>query len=215
MNTARRPGQATVVGKLRRLMPSEPITAAEARSVAERQADKLRELLGLTDAPVNVGRLARLPKIRVETQPRWRMPALAGFSQWANRRWLIVINQDNSAGRRRFTLAHEFKHILDHPVKDLAYTRLGDSDLRRREREIEQICDHFAACLLMPELAVIQGWDQLHSPTMLASRFGVTLAAMTVRLQYFGFLDDVRPMAYLPGGQAGGQEPWQDPYVAA
>ncbi len=35
---------------------------------------------------------------------------------------MIGINRNDSQTRRRFTLAHEFKHILDHPFIDTIYS---------------------------------------------------------------------------------------------
>jgi Zn-dependent peptidase ImmA (M78 family) len=36
-----------------------------------------------------------------------------GIARWVEDRWLILLNGGTSRKYRRFTLAHEFKHILD------------------------------------------------------------------------------------------------------
>ena len=64
--------------------------------------------------------------------------------------------------RQRFSLAHELKHIVDHRFADLIYSSLPADD---RERLVEQICDYFAGCLLMPrpwlKSTYAQGLQQL------------------------------------------------------
>ncbi len=76
------------------------------------------------------------------------LPA-SGASQWASQRWLVLLNASEPRERQRFSLAHEFKHIIDHRFADLIYAKFPDLD---RARIIEQLCDYFAACLLMSEL---------------------------------------------------------------
>jgi Zn-dependent peptidase ImmA (M78 family)/DNA-binding XRE family transcriptional regulator len=57
--------------------------------------------------------------------------------------WMIVLNQNHPASRRRFTLAHELGHIcLQHD----AALSVNDDDARRMEKE----ADVFAGALLMP-----------------------------------------------------------------
>jgi Zn-dependent peptidase ImmA (M78 family) len=63
-----------------------------------------------------VAKVADLPSIEVRMRPRHQMAGLSGFTCWdeVRARWVVTINRNNVEGRRRFTLAHEFKHILDH-----------------------------------------------------------------------------------------------------
>jgi Zn-dependent peptidase ImmA (M78 family) len=52
---------------------------------------------------------------------------------------------------------------------------------------IEQVCDYFAGCLLMPRPALKRAWvDGNQSVVSLARRFGVSQAAMQVRLHQTG-----------------------------
>ena len=180
---------------LREVMPARALTHDEARILAERQATKLVELLGITNVPVDVVRVAGLPKIELRVEPRHRMAHLAGFSRWSNGRWLIVVNRDNMEGRRRFTLAHEFKHVLDHTVADVAYAQFGQGNQHKHDKQVEAVCDHFAACFLMPRIAVRRAWTSgMQDIPTLALHFKVSPAAMKVRLTYLGFLDDERPV---------------------
>ena len=55
----------------------------------------------------------------------------------------------------------------------------------------EQICDHFAACLLMPRLWLKRAWAEgEQSPGTLARRFDVSRAAMSIRLRQIGLVDN-------------------------
>jgi Zn-dependent peptidase ImmA (M78 family) len=69
---------------------------------------------------------------------------------------LIGVNRTHSPGRRRFTLAHEFGHVLLHEGKELHFDtdfRVNlRSDMSSTGTDIEEIeANFFAASLLMPE----------------------------------------------------------------
>lgn len=131
--------------------------------------------------------IAELPRIEVRVEPK--LP-VSGFSQWTRGRWLIGINQDDAPVRRRFTLAHEFKHVLDHPFIDSAYV---DRKGRPSEARAEAICDYFAACLLMPRPWVKQAWvGGIQDQRALAQLFGVSEAAMALRLRQLGITTERR-----------------------
>ncbi|MBZ5735122.1 ImmA/IrrE family metallo-endopeptidase [Nocardioides sp. TRM66260-LWL] len=178
-------------------MPQRTLTLSEAYQVAELQAAKLIECLGITGPAVDVARLTELPKIEVRMEPRHRMPSLAGFSQWADGRWLIVVNRDGPTGRRRFTLAHEFKHVLDHPSYKVAYKHLGRGDQTKHDQQIELVCNYFAACFLMPRTWVKRAYASgIQDEEALAGLFKVSVEAMHNRLIFLGLIgDDRRPIA--------------------
>lgn len=181
MNTINTP--TTIFRALRQLLPDRPLEVHEAQGVAERQALRLLALLDQREAPVDVSRIAELPRIEVRVEPK--LP-VAGFSQWHRGRWLIAINRDDAPVRRRFTLAHEFKHVLDHPFVDRAYV---DRRGKPQPELVEAICDHFAACLLMPRPWVKQAWVAgIQDQQALAARFGVSEAAMAIRLRQLGLV---------------------------
>jgi Zn-dependent peptidase ImmA (M78 family) len=186
-----------VVNELRAVMPMRALSLSEAYAVAELQANKLIELLDLKPPAVDIAKIAELPKIEVHLEPRHRMPTLAGFSQWSDGRWLIVVNRDCVSGRRRFTLAHEFKHILDHNAAKIAYRTIGYGDNRRHDRQVELICNHFAACVLMPRVWIKRAWTSgIQDEEALAGLFKVSVVAMHTRLVYLGFVEDTRkPLA--------------------
>lgn len=179
----------SIIRQLRALMPARPLEEHEASGVAERQATKLLDLLGIQEPAVDVGLIADLPRVEVRVEPNLAVGGISGFSQWSRGRWLIVVNRDDSPNRRRFTLSHELKHVLDHPFIKVIYRDLATSDADR-QRRIEQICDHFAACLLMPRNWVKRAWaNGVQDQVALATMFHVSEAAMAVRLQHIGLTE--------------------------
>lgn len=99
-----------------------------------------------------------------------------------------MINGAEPEPRQRFTLAHEFKHILDAACEDAIYRRLPEGPAR--ERHIEAVCDHFAACLLMPKAWVKKAWGQgFQDLGELAWKFEGSQQAMLIRLQNLGLVE--------------------------
>lgn len=85
-------------------------------------------------------------------------------------------------------MAHELKHILDAPLAATTYACFHQSS---RGAQVESICDHFAACLLMPKRWVKSLWGQgSRSTAALAEQFEVSPQAMYVRLRTLGLIDD-------------------------
>src|SRR5689334_6731317 len=101
-----------IVNDLRSLVPPKPrpLFTAEALKLAETQAGRLLRLSGVEAPPASEEIIAQLPAIQVERIEHTRVQAA---SEWSNGRWLILLNGSMSRGRQRFSLAHEFKHILD------------------------------------------------------------------------------------------------------
>lgn len=179
----------SIIRQLRSLMPTRPLEEHEARGVAERQAMKLLELLSQHEPSVNVGLIAELPRVEVKVQPNLHVGGISGFSQWSRGRWLVVVNRDDSPTRRRFTLSHEFKHVLDHPFVSVIYSELGENDADR-DRRTEQICDYFAGCLLMPRNWIKRAWaNGVQDQAALAAMFDVSEMAMAVRLRQIGLTE--------------------------
>jgi len=173
-----------ILRHLRELQPDRNLEDHEARFVAERQALRLLQILGQVEPGVDVGLIAELPRIEVRVEPN--LP-VSGFSHWERGRWLIAINRDDAPTRRRFTLAHELKHVLDHPFIARAYL---DKKGRPDDEFAEKICDYFAACLLMPRPWLKREWiNGLQDQASLAVKFNVSEAAMRVRLRQIGFTE--------------------------
>lgn len=185
-------GRHQVIGAVRSLMPRRALQDHEARSVAERQAGRLAELLDLDGPVIDLEVIAALPRIDVRIKPG--LP-VSGFSEWSRSRWVVAINGDDHWTRQRFTLAHELKHVLDNPFIEVLYPGW---DGKPSVKRAEAICDYFAACLLMSRLEVKRAWGQCHQRVDdLAAHFGVSRAAMGLRLNQLGLTSD-RPRCLAP-----------------
>ncbi len=101
---------ASVVAELRGLAPRRAMSISEARLLAERQAARLLRLSGVTGPPVPEQVIECLPRVEVHYLER---RGLSGTTKWAGGRWVILVNRNDVWGRQRFSLAHEFKHVLD------------------------------------------------------------------------------------------------------
>lgn len=191
MGDIERTTTASVLEQVRVLMPRRPLTLSEAYSVAERQAYKLLDVLDIHRPHVTYDKLLKLPNIDIILEPDYLLQHVSGISRYAKGQWLIVVDKNDIHGRRRFTLAHEFKHIIDHPFDKLVYSRLGYGDEQRQHAHIEALCQHFAACFLMPKTWIKNSWTNgVQDVYNLASLFQVSVSAMDIRLRSLGILDD-------------------------
>jgi len=171
-----------LLADLRSLSPQRRLTATEAYSVAERQATRLLSRSGITSGPVPTEVIAELPFVRVATR---RLLPASGATRWVKPRWVILLNGLESPSRQRFSLAHEFKHVLDHQHRKV---QVLDTPTKRLANE--RLCDYFAACLLMPRTWVKQAYGSgVQDVVALAERFEVSPQAMQVRLLQLGLVD--------------------------
>jgi IrrE N-terminal-like domain len=166
---------------LRALLPRRPMSWAEAHSVAERQAIALLRLLHIAEPPVPQFVISSLPGIVVDWRQGW---PVSGMAVRARSHWRIVLRADEPRQRQRFSLAHEFKHILDDPQIERLYTHLAPKGQAERT---ERVCNYFAACLLMPRAWIKRDWcagrQTIHD---LARRYYVSHEAMSTRLSELG-----------------------------
>src|SRR4051794_35994620 len=103
---------------LRALVPDRPVTYFESLRIAELQANRLLEIFDVTGPAVPNELITELPRIEVRLEHD--MP-VSGCTIWDSGKWIITLNADEPAARRRFSLMHEFKHILDHTTKTRLY----------------------------------------------------------------------------------------------
>jgi Zn-dependent peptidase ImmA (M78 family) len=185
------PEERTIIEQVRDLMPRRALSLSESYIIAEQQAYRLLDLLELRAPHVTYTKLLSLPNIEIRLEPAYRMDHFSGVSRFSHGRWLIIVDKNDVHGRRRFTLAHEFKHVIDHSLEKVAYARFGHGDDVRRQAHIEAVCQHFAACFLMPKTWMKASWaNGLHDVPALAGLFQVSVSAMDVRLRRLGMLDD-------------------------
>jgi Zn-dependent peptidase ImmA (M78 family) len=158
------------------------MSAAETLCLAERQATKFIRLVGLTEPPLPENSISRVRRVHIE-----RVEMDEGHhaaSRWIGAHWVIVLNASDSHKQQRWSLAHEFKHIVDNPFVDVIYRR-GE----RHGVQAEQACEYFAGCLLVPGRWLRRAWKAgIRDPQVLAERFGVTIQAMIARLLQTGLI---------------------------
>lgn len=173
----------SLLATLRGLVPQRALRYAEAERIAELQANRFRELLGNAEPKLETACIAGLPRIVVRRS--FNLP-VSGLTHWHNGQWLIAINAQEPIGRQRFSLGHEFKHVLDHTTRQwLCPPELGMST----ETKSERLADYFAGCLLMPKRHVKKLFGERVSIENLAAAFGVTKRAMQVRLSQLGLTE--------------------------
>lgn len=177
--------QTSVLARLRALTPKRGLDERTALGIAERQANLLLRLSNITTAPVPLDVLTQLPRIELAVEAD--LPA-SGVSYWTGQAWRLEVAAGDHAHRQRFTFCHEYKHVIDHPGRDLYYGSHGTR---------ERVADQFAACLLMPKTLVTRAWcSGEQNIDRLADQFAVSTEAMTRRLMVLGLLDrrPVRPI---------------------
>ena len=152
--------------------------------VAETQAAMLRDAMHVDGPPVPDSVVTGFPRVEVVRRDPF---VAAGATMWSHGRWTIVVKSSDSQQRQRFTLADEFKHVLDHPFVSVLYPGADGAPSHRRA---EEMCNYFAASLLMPRGWVRECWR--HGPqdtAVLARRFNVSSAAMRIRLSQVGITE--------------------------
>jgi hypothetical protein len=194
-----------VVPFLRAVMEPRKLTLAEARVIADQQADLLRQMVESPGPAGPLDVIFKLPGMHVEFRPD---APVAGLS-WptAPDRWRIVISGRIPWGERRFSLLHEFKHVLDDPFITEVY---GNLATEKHQRLAERVCEHFAGCFLMPSEWITRDWNNGEQNVAdLAERYGVSQRAVRERLRCLGLSRRQRPQRRITRGageQGGGSD---------
>lgn len=169
----------SVMASLRTVTPHRDLTFDEALKVAELQAAKLADLC-LNDRGIHDQDIAGLPRITVTYEDL----AVSGMSHWNGQTWVISIAKGDSRARQRFTLLHEFKHIVDHGQTTRLY-RGGRN--RSAAQQAEAAADYFAGCALVGKRPLKSAWGNgIQRVLDLATHFGVSEHAIRVRLAQTG-----------------------------
>lgn len=165
---------------LRSVVPLRETTFDEALQVAELQASKLHELVNSPNG-VQEFHLDHLPRVRVVRESGL---GVSGMSHWNGSAWIITLNADDSLVRQRFTMLHEFKHIIDHGYANSLYS---GQHAKTPAEQAEAAADYFAGCALVPKRYLKSMWGGgMQSAKQLAAYFGVSEHAIRVRLSQTG-----------------------------
>lgn len=114
--------ERAVLAILRAKAPRRALDLREAAQVAEWQATTLLELAALTEPPTPASLIAQLPRVLVQSDVD--LPVFSCTS-WQSGRWLIILNAAEPLVRQRFSLAHEFKHVIDHRFRQQRISELS------------------------------------------------------------------------------------------
>jgi hypothetical protein len=166
----------SVLATLRSLIPERATDFEEAIKIAELQANRLLGLFNISRGAVPSDIVRSLPHIRVVYED---LP-VSGTSHWSGTHWIITLNKHDAPVRQRFTLMHEFKHIIDHGRAHLLY--ISNSRYSAAE-QAERAADHFAGAALLPKRLLKKAWTSgLQTSSALARYFDVSIQAVEVRL---------------------------------
>lgn len=143
----------------------------------------------LNEYPVKLGAIANRLGVTVllSTLPR----GTSGQIGQENGEFIIRINRHEAKHRQRFTLAHELAHFLLHKDRIVAEGGWSENVLLRsgQPESIEYEANRLASDLVIPSTLLAKATDEYVGPMTneviedLARRFGVSTAAMEIKLQ--------------------------------
>lgn len=143
----------------------------------------------LSEYPVKLGELAKRLGVRVllSTLPR----GTSGQIGQEDGEFVIRVNRHEAKHRQRFTLAHELAHFLLHRDRIVSAGGWSENVLLRSGQplEIEYEANRLASDLVIPSAQLAEAISDYTGPVTseiiedLANRFGVSTAAMEIKLQ--------------------------------
>ncbi len=143
----------------------------------------------LSEHPVKLGAIAKRlgVKVLLSTLPR----GTSGQIGQENGDFVIRINRHEAKHRQRFTLAHELAHYLLHRNLVVAEGGWSENVLLRsgQPANVEYEANRLASDLVIPSAQLAEATAEYSGPMTteviddLARRFGVSTAAMEIKLQ--------------------------------
>lgn len=170
--------------------PIYELKGGDLESEAAVLADRERRRLGLGDAPIPRFReiLEHEVGLRVFYLDMQPSSYSAIYIYDHDMGGCIGINRLHPEERRRWSLAHDYAHFLAHRFNPTLFVEAGYQRVPKDER----FADRFAAHFLMPDSSVLRQLGKLLHQNReismagllsLANYFGVSLAAMVLRLE--------------------------------
>lgn len=155
--------------------------------------DKVKELRNLweisTDSPVtNLIKIAESNGIII-VESTMSDDTLDAVSEWIEDRPFIMLTDNNeSAVRRRFNVAHEIGHIILHGDVE----SIHDYTAKDLKRVIERQANYFASCLLLPEEGFVNSLlsTRLGFYVELKKYWKVSIQAMIMRTEQLDLINE-------------------------
>ncbi len=154
---------------------------------AEHDATKLLEAAWGSTIPVDPVAIARDAGLRV-VEAELDENTLGALVKQPGHDPAILLNQNDSANRRRFTCAHELGHFVRRLEEEEQYATVDLRNGRSSTGEVtdEVYANEFAASLLMPSAAVHAFAREGLGDLEMAIRFKVSRQAIQFRLKNLG-----------------------------
>jgi Zn-dependent peptidase ImmA (M78 family)/transcriptional regulator with XRE-family HTH domain len=168
---------------------------------AERAGEQLARKLNLGSVPSRKllekmeGDLG-VPVLFVDMGPEPQAKAISGVTVHLGDLNCILVNRNESPGRRAFDLAHELFHAMTWdalPPQEVEANEPGSGKATKKGKT-EQLADKFASALLLPRDLLREKWVNTDSADVeqlreLARYFGVSTAALAFRLLSLKLID--------------------------
>jgi len=180
-----------LIERLRALAPRRPLTYGESLQLARVQASRLRAWAEPTKPDINLIWLRNQKAVPVEFVASHTLHEESGLTTDAiSGRLQMYINDHEPHVRQRFSLLHEFKHVLDFDDADRLHARLGSGSPQRQADRVEWIANEFAGHVLMPTGLTKRLWFTTQDVPLMATMFNVSVEAMTTRLEILGLIGE-------------------------
>lgn len=194
MTTPTKATMAELLRELRALAPNRPLTYGESLQLAHVQAARFRRWAGANEPEINLIGLVKQRLVPVNFVPSHSLNGESGMTTNAvGGKVQLFINENEPLVRQRFSLLHEWKHVLDFEHADVLHAKLGRGNAKLQADMIEWICNEFAGHVLMPTALVKRTWFATQDLTLAANLFNVSTEAMATRLEKLGLIGERKP----------------------
>lgn len=184
----------SLTAELRALAPKRPLTYGESLHVVRLQAARFRREFETKEPEINLIGLVKQRLFPVAFVPSYRLHGESGLTTDAiDGAVQVFINKNEPLVRQRFSLLHEFKHVLDFPDAEVLHRKLGRGDTKLQKDMIEWLANEFAAQVLMPADRVARVWTRTKNLPLAANLFNVSTDALATRLEKLGMLGEPKP----------------------